>query len=502
MSELNTNYCVSNAPLGGSGSHIALAHVSVQLQQLQLLDDVSFVLQAGQHLAITGLSGSGKTILAKTIAGKLFHQGTITFGSQKPHIVLVDQHYHFKNLSNTSDFYYQQRYNSFESSDALTVIDELLATESNEAIIDALLAQLQLQHRKHSPLLQLSSGEHKRFQLVKAFLQQADILIIDSLFIGLDVKSRGVLHELINKKAAGGTTIIIVADAQQLPACITHVAFLQNGTLAVFEDKQAFIAKHIYPLQKGGGAAIDIPFERSAEDFAVAVKMENVRVAYQQKTIIENISWQVNRGDKWLLCGENGAGKSTLLSLITGDHPQAYANKIALFDRKRGSGESIWDIKKKIGYVSPELHWYFDTGITVYNTVASGFFDTIGLYKKISEQQQTLIKQWMDFLRISSHVQHKPLATISTSQQRLTLLARALVKNPPLLVLDEPCQGLDEEQTKQFVNLVDELCTGLNKTLIYVSHYEHEIPACISNIIELTKGRYLVKTIDKKIQAA
>lgn len=502
MNKLQNKNITAGTPFTKGGCGIALAHVSVQLQQQQILQDISFTLQPGQHLAITGLSGSGKTILAKAIAGRLFHQGEITFGIQRPNIVLVEQHYHFKNLSNTSDFYYQQRYNSFESSDALTVTDELLAVNNNQAAIDALLTQLQLQHRRQSPLLQLSSGEHKRFQLIKAFLQDADVLVVDSPFIGLDVTSREVLHGLINKKAAEGTTVIVIADAQQLPACITHVAFLQNGTLGVFEGKAAFISKHIHPLQKGGDVSLNIPFERSAEDFEVAVKMENVRVAYQQKTIIENINWQVNRGDKWLLRGGNGAGKSTLLSLVTGDHPQAYANKIALFDRKRGSGESIWDIKKKIGYVSPELHWYFDTGITVYNTVASGFFDTIGLYKKISEQQQTLIKQWLDFLRISSHVQHKPLATISTSQQRLTLLARALVKNPPLLVLDEPCQGLDEEQTKQFVQLVDVLCTGLNKTLIYVSHYEHEIPACITNIIELKKGQYLVKSIDKKTQAA
>ena len=476
--------------------------LSVQLQQQQLLHNISFALPAGGHLGITGPSGTGKTILAKAMAGKLFHQGDVIYTSVKPNIVFVEQHYHFKNLSNTSDFYYQQRYNSFESSDASTVMDELLATNNNKAAVEELLAQLQLQHRKQSPLLQLSSGEHKRFQLIKAFLQPADVLIIDSPFIGLDVNSRAVLHKLINSKAAAGTTIVVIADAQQLPACITHVALIQNGCLQVFEGKGAFVTNHIHHLPKTSDIAIDIPFEISPATFEIAVKMENVHVAYQQKTIIDNINWQVNRGEKWLLRGENGAGKSTLLSLVTGDHPQAYANKIVLFDRKRGSGESIWDIKKKIGYVSPELHWYFDTNISVYNTIASGFFDTIGLYKKITAEQQYLIKQWLDFLRISSHVQHKPLATISTSQQRLTLLARALVKNPPLLVLDEPCQGLDEEQTRQFVSLADVLCTELDKTLIYVSHYAHEIPGCITHIIELKKGAYEVRRADKKTLAA
>lgn len=481
---------------------IILSNVSVQLQQQQLLQNVSFALPAGAHLAITGPSGSGKTLLAKTIAGKLFHHGEIAYDTQKPAIVLVEQHYHFKNLSNTSDFYYQQRYNSFDSTDALTVMDELKAVNTNEAAIETLLVQLQLKHRAQSSLLQLSSGEHKRFQLIKALLQPADILIIDSPFIGLDVNSRAVLHKLVNEKAAQGTTIIVIADAQQLPDCITHIAFLQAGKLLLFEEKQAFMSTHLHLLKSGEEPSIDIPFAPSEDNFEVAVKMENVRVAYQQKTIIEHINWQINRGDKWLLRGENGAGKSTLLSLVTGDHPQAYANKIVLFDRKRGSGESIWDIKKKIGYVSPELHWYFDANITVYNTIASGFFDTIGLYKKLTGPQHLLVQQWLGFLHLSSHVQNKPLATISTSQQRLTLLARALVKNPPLLILDEPCQGLDEEQTRQFVNLVDKLCTRLNKTLIYVSHYEHEIPGCITNVIALKKGQYEISSINNKIKAA
>jgi len=500
MSKQENRNHVTISPLGDRGL-LSVSHLAVNLQQQTLLHDISFILQHGQHLAITGASGSGKTLLAKALSGKLFHQGDVIFGKAKPRIVFVEQHYHFKNLSNTSDFYYQQRYNSFESADALTVMDELAAINDNEAVIDGLLNQLQLKHRKQSPLLQLSSGEHKRFQLVKAFLQDADVMVIDSPFIGLDINSREQLHTLINEKAAEGTLIIVITDAQQIPACVTHVSFLEDGRMKVFEGKEVFLTKHIAHLHSNN-VQHDIAFAPANAGFEVAIKMENVRVAYQQKTIIENINWQVNRGEKWLLRGANGAGKSTLLSLVTGDHPQAYANKIILFDRKRGSGESIWDIKKKIGYVSPELHWYFDTNITCYNAVASGFFDTIGLYKKIDAEQQTIIRQWLDFLRISSHVQHKPLAAISSSQQRLTLLARALVKNPPLLILDEPCQGLDEEQVQQFVNLTDVLCTRLDKTLVYVSHYSHEVPACINNVLELNKGTYEIKNINRKTEAA
>ena len=199
--------------------------------------------------------------------------------------------------------------------------------------------------------------------------------------------------------------------------------------------------------------------------------------------------------------GPNGAGKSTLLSLITGDNPQAYANEIHLFDERRGRGESIWDIKQKIGYVSPELHAFFDKNISCYDAIGSGFFDTVGLYKKLSSQQHQLIQQWLDFLRIS-HVHQKPLSSISSGGQRLTLLARALVKNPPLLVLDEPCQGLDDEQKEQFVQLIDDLCVQLDKTLIYVSHYEEDIPGCVDKVLLLEAGHETIYKLNNKAAIA
>jgi molybdate transport system ATP-binding protein len=478
---------------------IIVNNLSVKQQGQLLLNGINFSLQQNGHLLITGTSGCGKTMLAKTLAGQLFHSGEVVYGKEKPAVLMVDQHYHFKTLSNTKDFYYQQRYNSFGSNDALTVIQELQLISDDNKEIETLLDQLQLNHRINDSLLHLSSGEHKRFQLIKAFLQHADVLILDSPFIGLDIASREILRTLINAKSST-TTIIIIADVHDAPSCITDILLLENGEQKAYEKHSSFIAHHSsFNIHHSTFNGV-IPAQQDEADFDVAVQMENVSIAYGEKKILSNISWQINRGDRWLLKGHNGAGKSTLLSLITGDHPQAYANKIVLFDKKRGTGESIWDIKRKIGYVSPELHWYFDANTSVYNTIASGFFDTIGVYKKVSEEQDKLIKQWLDFLRIS-HVHQKPLATISTSLQRLTLLARALVKNPPLLVLDEPCQGLDEQQVKDFVALVDEWHKQPNKTLIYVSHYAHEIPSCITEKMELFAGSYKVSSIEKIIAA-
>ena len=488
---------------------IIVNNLEVKMQGNTVLDDVSFLLNNDEHLAITGESGSGKTILAKALAGQLFHKGIIEI-SKDQKVLLVGQHYHFKNLSNVSDFYYQQRYNSFDANDSATVTDELIQVVSNEPNvletfrkIENLLTLLEMQHRKDAPILQLSSGEHKRFQLIKALLAPAQILILDSPFIGLDINSRQHLHQIINKIADEGTKIIIICNANEIPACITHIAVLEKGRLKSFTEKK--LLKKDLSVSDYNNYSYNLkPLPATTEketSFSIAVKMVNTSIKYGEKIILNNINWQVNRGEKWLLKGHNGAGKSTLLSLITGDNPQAYANEIHLFDKRRGTGESIWDIKQKIGYISPELHWYFDTNITCYQTIGSGFFDTVGLYKKLNTQQHNILQQWLDFLHLS-HVANKPLNSISTGQQRLILLTRALVKNPPLLVLDEPCQGLDEQQKNEFVQLIDELCEKFNNTLIYVSHYDTEIPACITKVLYLENGRQTIKSIHTKTAMA
>jgi molybdate transport system ATP-binding protein len=484
---------------------IIAKNIIVQQQNNVVLNDISFALKEGNHLLITGASGSGKTTLAKALANKTFYKGSLEFSINELKTIFVEQHYYFKTLSNTNDFYYQQRYNSFDSNDAQTVFEEFQKISTDKNAIDALLNKLSLIHRKHDSLLHLSSGEHKRFQLIKAFLQNADIYIFDSPFTGLDINSRKTLRSLIDAKASS-STIIIIADIEDAPSCITHVAELQNGTLKrleSFQDNKQHSTLNNQHSRNNIQQTIfnNIPFQKNDIDFHVAVRLENVSVAYGDKTILSNINWQINRGERWLLKGVNGAGKSTLISLITGDHPQAYANKVFLFDKKRGSGESIWDIKKKIGFVSPELHWYFDKSISVYNTIASGFFDTIGVYKKLSEAQHAIVQQWLSFLNFTSKSQFG-LATLSTSQQRLALLARVLVKNPSLLILDEPCQGLDDRQVKDFVALVDALCMQSNKTLIYVSHYENEIPKCVNRVMLLENNNQKQYSINIKKSSA
>ncbi|HSQ44156.1 MAG TPA: ABC transporter ATP-binding protein, partial [Ginsengibacter sp.] len=223
-------------------------------------------------------------------------------------------------------------------------------------------------------------------------------------------------------------------------------------------------------------------------EFSVAIKMIDTNVIYNDRKILDNINWKVNKGECWSVSGHNGSGKSTLLSLITGDNPQAFANEIYLFDKKKGSGESIWDIKQKIGFVSPELHHYFDAACSCFDVVASGLFDTIGLFKQLSDKQKIIISNWMSLLQLQKF-ENRLFKQLSNGEQRLVLLARALVKNPPMLILDEPCQGLDDERSAWFIALINDICVRMKKTLIYVSHYEDEIPPCVTHTLKLEQGK-------------
>jgi len=482
---------------------IIVKDLSIKNQDNFILDGISFSLQQGENLAILGSSGSGKTSLAKAIAGKIYFSGTILFdenlsSADPSSIKFVAQENSFKNLSGTSDFYYQQRFNSFDASDSPTVFDELLKVFNEDKSnrdkikkIESGLKKLGIFYLKDAPLIQLSSGEHKRFQLIKALLSPSKLLILDSPFIGLDVESRKGLHEILNEISNDGTQLILISGTFSLPDCITHIAHLQNKNLVFFGEKEEFDFQQMKDQQESETFSQPeiYPFEVQNSKAETIVKLVDIQIKYGDTTIIQNFNWKIKQGEKWLLKGPNGAGKSSLLNLITGDHPQAYSNEIYLFGKRRGTGESIWEIKQRTGYVSSELHAYFDKQISCFDTIASGFFDTVGLYKKLTKDQYKIILQWLDFLHLSSHVSNKPLHEISSGIQRLIFLARALVKNPPLLILDEPCQGLDFQQREQLISLIDQICAGSEKTLIYVTHEEEDVPACIQKVLQLEAGK-------------
>jgi len=472
--------------------------LTVQLSGKTVLNDVSFEVKEGECLAVIGSSGSGKSTLIKVLSGNYFSKGSVKFQAKNGHtpfIISISQQHHFRNLSNTCSFYYQQRFNSIDSEDAVMVNDILKKLCSDEDVLKETLELLGITHICYTRLIQLSNGEHKRFQLAEAILKKADWLLLDSPYIGLDIKARKLLNAIIDKLVVKGIHVLLITDPYtEMPSAITHVAVLEDGKLKDKICRKEFANKRGLLVKKNTfscfniKAAEEITPAYDYKEFSVAVEMINTSISYNNKKILDNINWKVSKGECWSVSGHNGSGKSTLLSLITGDNPQAFANEIYLFDRKKGSGESIWDIKQKIGYVSPELHHYFEAGCSCFDVVASGLFDTIGLFKQLSKGQTELVKKWMLLLQINMF-EKRLFKQLSNGEQRLVLLVRALVKNPPLLILDEPCQGLDAQVTGKFIALINDICVALKKTLVYVSHYESEIPQCVTYTLKLDHGR-------------
>jgi molybdate transport system ATP-binding protein len=491
---------------------LSVNNAVLKIGNTTVFKDLNFKVDKGETWALIGESGSGKSALMQIIAGK-FHlsSGSIRYYFhedflQKHHtgdahltfhrlIAMVESRHHFRNLSNTSDFYYQQRYNSSDSEDALTVEEYLSAIEpffDGPAYwtLPKTLRRLNLEGLKNKQLIKLSNGETKRLMIAAALLKNPVLLMLDNPLAGLDVQTRVEFNLIIADIIASGITVIMATSPFEIPGAITNVAVLKKGNIS-----QQIPAEHFDPvafsqIDKGKPDRAELNTllnTNSNPNYKWVVKMDKVNISYGEKTILKNVDWQIKQGDHWALLGPNGAGKSTLLSLINGDNPQAYANDIILFDRKRGTGESIWDIKNKTGFVSPELYQYFPTDNSCLQVIESGFYDTMGLFRSSDPKKAAMALRWMKALEIEQYARVL-LKNIPASAQRLCLLARALIKNPSLLIFDEPCQGMDTHQQQHFKMLVDTICELSNVTLIYVTHYQHEIPDSVDKVLRLDRG--------------
>jgi molybdate transport system ATP-binding protein len=435
----------------------------------------------GEIWALTGDSASGHSELLRT----QLNNDSAWVSFRHP----------FRNRSNTTDLYYQQRYNSYDAEDSLTVREYL---EQATALLPAdpqrlahIESVLDLAPLLDEQLIKLSNGETRKVLIAEAWAKMPRTLLLDHPFTGLDVRSRSMLPSILKEIAASGASILLATDPFEVPEVVDKVAIVRNGSLEQVIDRKDYklvvddLQTEI-PLDRE--ALSMLLAERRASSFQTIIRLKDVNITYQGHRILEGINWEVQPGERWALTGPNGAGKSTLLSLVVGDNPQAYANDITLFDRRRGSGESIWDIKRHTGFVSPEFYQYFPTQTLCLHAIESGFFDTVGLFRSSDPVLEAICRSWMKLMGIESQA-WKPLSQVKPDVQRLCLLARALVKNPTLLVLDEPTQGLDATQQRFFVKLVDAICERSDVTLVYVSHYREHIPHAVTRELMLENGR-------------
>jgi molybdate transport system ATP-binding protein len=482
---------------------VHITNLNLKYQKKTVLKDLIWTIKGGENWLLTGASGSGKTSLAKIISGKQNAIGAVEINfntdSKLPAQVLyVESWYQFKNLEGVANFYYQQRYTSQQAKDTLTVNAELKAYAKENHLefkdVEKLLNAFGFSGLRGSQLIELSSGEHKKLQLVKALWLKPQLLIIDQPYSGLDAQSRKNLNDLLDEIVSEGVQLILISNDDEFPRSINRFAKIKSGQLLELDSIESISALP----QKEFKEIPDFLKKSPVYSSDLIAKMVNVGVSYGEKEVLKNINWEVKAGEKWLLQGPNGSGKSTLLSLINGDHPQSYANTLYLFGNKRGSGESVWDIKQHIGLISPEFHWYFDASSTVWESIASGFYDTVGLFQQLPYSKSIQVDELVEYFGLKEN-KNELLSSLPLGKQRLVLLARTIIKNPELLILDEPCQGLDQQQTRYFNQLVDELCSN-GMTLIYVGHFESALPSSLDNRILLENGE--VKVIERILESS
>ena len=470
----------------------------------------SLQLLEGEQIAITGPNGGGKTMLVDILRGRhnlQIPQPYYDFSpSSKPYFSDNIRYIAFRDSYGSVDqtYFLQQRWESQEMDPEMPTVGQLLDraylaegedTPERDSLRQQLYDIFQMRPLLDKPIILLSSGELRKYVITRTLFAEARLLIIDNPFIGLDASTRDQLKMLLAAYVARTSTlmVLVLSKTDDIPDFITHVVEVNDRTVAPKVTREEYLdhlqAVTLPSLAEDKRLSI-LQLPARTDDYMAeeVVAMRQVTIRYGERTILKDLSWTVRNGERWALRGENGAGKTTLLSLICADNPQSYACDIALFGRQRGSGESIWDIKRHIGYVSPEMHRSYHRDLPAIRIVASGLKDTIGLYAVPTEEEYRQCRWWMEVFGIGK-LADRSFLQMSTGEQRLVLLARAFVKDPELLILDEPLHGLDDANRQMVKEIIDTFCQRPGKTLIMVTHYEEELPTCIDHTLFLKKNR-------------
>ncbi len=444
-----------------------------------------------EHWAVVGGNGAGKTTLARLLRDELRPQrGQVRLST---------------NLNPSRDIVYVsfdlqreliEHDNRFDDSDlredafdvGTTVRQAILQGDSENPAYQQLVDDFGLGHILHRGIRFISTGEGRKTLLARALLAKPGLLILDNPLEGLDRKMQGELAVALETLLAGDTPLLMLLPlGAKLPLGISHVLHLEHGNVVSCGPRSQFEAEALVATPATAEIPLPAPLKRQAPLSAAAapISMQGVYVSYHDEPVLTDIQWEFARNQHCCISGANGAGKSTLLSLISGDNHKAYGQPLWLFGRKRGSGESVWELKANCGIVNTPLQLNHFGRQRAMEVVASGLYDTIGLYENCTGREKELTLEWIHAVGLDALREHR-FDQLSFGEQRLALLARAMVKSPPLLILDEPCIGLDGPHRKQFLALVDRIAGQGYTQVLYVSHEALELPACINQWLQLT----------------
>ena len=467
---------------------IRLEGLTVDFDDRFRLHGIDWTIGADEHWLIVGPNGSGKSALAAVLAG----EGDIVSGRlsglpARTGVVSYEAQAELIAAERRKD-----------DADILDVIAEgtplrelAVVAGGDAALAHELIAAFGLEPLLDRAFRKLSTGETRKLMLVRALSSRAELLVLDEPFDGLDAASLAQLQAHLAGIARDTRLVIVLNRLDEAPAFVTHVALIEAGRLrttlpladeAARDELERLLHLKTTDLEMPPPDPVDrLP---PLDPDAPLVRLKGATIRYGDTVIFEGIDWTIERGEHWQLVGPNGSGKTGLLSLITGDHPQCYVNDILAFGYRRGSGESIWDIKRYVGYVSTALQWEYSVGTGLRNVVISGFHDSIGLYTKYTDEQRRIAEAWLALLGMAGRGD-EPFNRLSHGDRRLLLIARAMVKHPPLLILDEPCLGLDDMNRRLVLALIERICASGETTVLYVNHHAEDRIAGIERRLEL-----------------
>ena len=440
----------------------------------------------GEGWCLFGLNGSGKQWVDQLLVGEIAPQtGRVEHVLGQQDIALIS----FERQQAIYEEEWRLAATDMIPEDewGTRVADFLPSSRLDDPLIDA----LNMRHRLRAFYRELSTGESRKLMVLKALLEDARLLVCDNPFDSLDPGTVAALNEALSRAVASGASVVLLlSNRSDIPAWVERFAHIDEGLMTVFdgESRAAQLAQleasvRVDQIMQPGIPDDAIQLE-SYEDPYVA-ELNDCTVHYGGRQVLKELTVKIAPLQHTLVTGENGAGKSTLLGLITGDCMQCFSNDVTVFGHRRGSGESVWEIKRHLGLVSNDLHRRYTVRCDVLSVICSGFFDSIGLYDAPTELQVRLGREWLEAVGMSDKAE-LAFQSLSYGEQRLVLIARAMVKSPLLLVLDEPTQGLDEVNRDRILGFMSALEARWHSTLLFVSHREDEFLPLFEQHIHLT----------------
>ncbi len=487
---------------------ISLTHITIDSHEPLVFDHMH--ISDEDKLAIIADDTAAASRLCEVIAGKRSPRSGERVASSGLSISLLDRSFQSAIQLSGLFSYHQQRYESSYQTYGPTVLEYLrdyyvpigtIDPRSIEHIeiadigysqIEKYAKQISIDHLLQRRVISLSSGESRKVNILKSLIQEPDLIIMDQPYVGLDEDSRHDLKNLLDQLIAQGMQIVIsISRKENIPSGVNRLIICEKGGISddlIPPFDHAKIEASIVKINTKKATNINVENIDRSSDREVLISLSDVSIRYSGSSVLQDISWQVCRGDRWRIKGNNGSGKTTLLSMVSGDHPQSFSTAVRLFGKRRGPEMSLWQIKKHIAHVSPEIQAYTDSAQRVAQLLRSSFISDRGPISRIGQIHEDIIAKWTTQFGIA-HLIDQPLYSLSLLQLKRVLLTRAMLNDPEIIILDELCQGLESQDRVDLLQDIEEICDDVGLTVLYVSHYDDESISSLTHELTLDHGR-------------